>query len=112
MAPATTSTWKRSTAAWRRRSPARAALAFYIAGADPYRGDRYGRLALSREGLAERDRRVLGRCAALGVPVAVVMGGGYAAEEQVVSIHLETVRAAAASLGGRAPGGAVAQPIV
>ena len=59
-------------------------LVFYIAGADPYRGDRYGRLALSRAGLAERDRWVLGRCAAMGLPVAVVMGGGYAAVEEVV----------------------------
>jgi acetoin utilization deacetylase AcuC-like enzyme len=69
-------------------------LAFYIAGADPYREDRYGRLRLSRAGLAERDYRVLGGCAAVGVPVAVVMGGGYASVDDVVAIHLETVRAA------------------
>ncbi len=70
-------------------------LALYVAGADPYRGDRYGRLALSRAGLAERDRRLFARCGAAGVPVAVVMGGGYAAVETVVTIHLETIRAAA-----------------
>ncbi len=87
-------------------------LAFYIAGADPFRGDRYGRLALSRDGLAERDRRVLARCGAKGLPVAVVMGGGYAAVEAVVAIHLETVRAAAASLAGRAPNGAAEKRIV
>jgi acetoin utilization deacetylase AcuC-like enzyme len=87
-------------------------LVFYIAGADAYHGDRYGRLALSRGGLAERDRRVLGRCAAMGLPVAVVMGGGYAAVEAVVAIHLETVRTAAASVGGRAPRGAAEERIV
>jgi hypothetical protein len=38
-------------------------LAFYLAGADPHEGDRLGRLKLSDAGLAERDRRVLARCA-------------------------------------------------
>ena len=75
-------------------------MVFYIAGADPYAGDRYGRLAVSRDGLARRDRRVFDRCAALGHPVAVAMGGGYAAVEEVVAIHLETVRAAARMAGG------------
>ena len=75
-------------------------LAFYIAGADPYRGDRYGRMRLTRAGLAERDRRVFARCAAVGLPVAVVMGGGYAAVAEVVSIHLETVRGARWCLAG------------
>ncbi|MFQ5351438.1 MAG: histone deacetylase, partial [Thermoanaerobaculia bacterium] len=75
-------------------------LAFYIAGADPFREDRYGRLAVSRDGLAERDRRVFAGCTAAGVPVTVVMGGGYATLEAVVSIHLETVRLASESLGG------------
>ena len=83
-----------------RAAGSRPQLVFYVAGADPYREDRYGRLALSRAGLAERDRRVFARWAAERVPVAVVMGGGYAAVERVVSIHLETVRAAAASSGG------------
>lgn len=72
-------------------------LALYIAGADPYVGDRLGRLALSKEGLAERDRRVLGRCRALGIPVAVVMGGGYAQPvEDTVDIHFRTVQLALA----------------
>ena len=57
---------------------ARADLAFYLAGADPYAGDSLGRLGLTKAGLAERDRLVFDRCREAGLPVAVVMGGGYA----------------------------------
>ncbi len=75
---------------------ARADLAVYLAGADPYAGDRLGRLALTKAGLAERDRLVLSRCRAAGVPVAVTMAGGYAEPiDDTVEIHLETVRATA-----------------
>ncbi len=71
-------------------------LAIYIAGADPFLGDRLGRLAMTKDGLAEHDRWVLGHCLQRGLPVAVVMGGGYARQvEDVVEIHLETVRLAA-----------------
>jgi len=76
---------------------ARPELVIYVAGADPYEGDRLGLLKLSKAGLAERDRLVLEGCAGQGIPVAVVMGGGYArAIEDVVCIHLATIRAAAA----------------
>ena len=72
---------------------ARADLAIYLAGADPFVGDALGRLALSKAGLAERDRLVLDRCRRAGLPVAVVMAGGYARQIQdTVDIHLETVR--------------------
>ncbi|MDT8370106.1 MAG: histone deacetylase [Longimicrobiales bacterium] len=71
-------------------------LVFYIAGADPYRGDALGRLAVSVEGLAERDRRVFGHFGRLGVPVAVVMAGGYAPDvHRIVEIHAHTIREAA-----------------
>lgn len=71
-------------------------LVIYLAGADPYAGDRLGRLALSREGLAERDRRVLARCRHDGVPVAIAMAGGYAHEiDDTVDIHCNTVLTAA-----------------
>lgn len=77
-------------------SLANADLAIYLAGADPYAGDRLGRLKLSMEGLAARDRLVLGLCRAEGLPVAVTMAGGYAHEvEDIVAIHLQTVRIAA-----------------
>jgi acetoin utilization deacetylase AcuC-like enzyme len=75
---------------------AKADLAIYLAGADPYEGDLWGRLALSKQGLAERDRMVMGRCWQMGLPVTVVMAGGYGRHvEDTVEIHLQTVRIAA-----------------
>jgi acetoin utilization deacetylase AcuC-like enzyme len=72
---------------------AHADLAIYLAGADPFVGDALGRLALSKTGLAERDRLVLDRGRRADLPVAVVMAGGYAHQIQdTVDIHLETVR--------------------
>jgi acetoin utilization deacetylase AcuC-like enzyme len=49
----------------------------YDAGVDVYRHDRLGRLNLSERGIRLRDRLVLDRCAAKGIPVATVVGGGY-----------------------------------
>jgi acetoin utilization deacetylase AcuC-like enzyme len=75
-------------------------LAIYLAGADPYRDDRLGRLALSIDGLAARDRLVLDRCARHGTPVAVAMAGGYARSiDDTVTVHANTVLAAAALAG-------------
>lgn len=71
-------------------------IAIFLAGADPFREDRFGRLGVSKEGLAERDRRVLGACLEAGVPVAVVMAGGYARDTaDTVDIHVRTVGVAA-----------------
>jgi acetoin utilization deacetylase AcuC-like enzyme len=76
---------------------ARADLAIYLAGADPFAGDRLGRLALSKAGLARRDDLVLATCRGAGLPVDVAMAGGYARElGDVVDIHLRTVEVAAA----------------
>lgn len=73
-----------------------AGLVIYIAGADPFSGDRLGRLALSRQGLASRDQLVFEYCCQLGLPCAVVMGGGYAREIQdIVAINLQTLKIAA-----------------
>jgi acetoin utilization deacetylase AcuC-like enzyme len=70
-------------------------IVFYLGGADPYGGDRLGRLALSIAGLRERDETVLGECRARGIPVATVMSGGYAADiSDTVEIHCNTIRAA------------------
>lgn len=70
-------------------------LAIFLAGADAWEGDRLGRLALTRAGLAARDRLVLSRLRDAGVPVAIVMGGGYAPDPaDTARIHLETVRVA------------------
>lgn len=71
-------------------------LAIYIAGADPYVGDRLGRLSLTKNGLAARDRLVLDACIKRELPVAVVMGGGYANPvEDTVAIHFQTITIAA-----------------
>lgn len=68
---------------------------FYIAGADPYEGDRLGRLSLTFDGLAARDHLVLSRCRAADLPVAISMGGGYAPDiEAIVRIHAGTIREA------------------
>ena len=70
--------------------------AIYLAGADPYEGDRYGRLALTKEGLAQRDRLVLGELHGRGIPVAIAMSGGYARDiDDIVEIHATTIRTAA-----------------
>ncbi|MCA9718599.1 MAG: histone deacetylase [Myxococcales bacterium] len=72
-------------------------LAIYVAGADPYAGDTLGRLALSKDGLRRRDHAVLSACRRAGVAVAVTMAGGYAGDiADIVEIHRETVRVAAA----------------
>lgn len=77
-----------------------AELAIYLAGADPFEDDRLGRLAVSKEGLAERDRMVLGSCRDRGIPVAVTMAGGYARNvEDTVEIHLRSVETAASLAG-------------
>lgn len=71
---------------------AQAGLAIYLAGADPFHGDRLGRLALTKAGLLARDRMVLSMCKTAGIPVAVVMAGGYApAIEDIVDIHFQTI---------------------
>lgn len=71
-------------------------LAIFIAGADAFSGDRLGKLSISKAGLAERDTLVLSLCEGAGLPVAVAMGGGYADNvEDIVDIHLQTVRIAA-----------------
>jgi acetoin utilization deacetylase AcuC-like enzyme len=68
-------------------------LIVYLAGADPFAGDRLGGLSLSHEGLRARDRTVL--AAARGVPVAIVLAGGYAVDvEDTIAIHVATVQEA------------------
>ena len=67
-------------------------LAFYLAGADPHENDRLGRLSLSAEGLAERDRRVLAALRERGIPVALAMAGGYGRDLAVtVSLQRRTL---------------------
>jgi acetoin utilization deacetylase AcuC-like enzyme len=71
-------------------------LAIYLAGADPFEGDRFGRLSVTKSGLAERDRIVLEACRERGIPVAVTMAGGYAKEVgDTVDVHFQSVSRAA-----------------
>ena len=75
---------------------AQADAVIYLAGADPYVEDRFGRLDLSKEGLAKRDRLVLQYCRKAGLSVAITMAGGYAPNiEDTVDIHFQTVCIAA-----------------
>lgn len=74
-------------------------LVIYAAGADPFFDDQLGGLALSKEGLLIRDRVVFDTCLRHGVPVAVVLAGGYARYvEDTVEIHANTVVALLQSL--------------
>jgi acetoin utilization deacetylase AcuC-like enzyme len=71
-------------------------LAIYLAGADPFEGDRLGRLSVTKSGLAERDRIVLEACRERKIPVAVTMAGGYAYEVgDTVDVHFQSIRRAA-----------------
>jgi acetoin utilization deacetylase AcuC-like enzyme len=75
---------------------ARADIVLYIAGADPYEGDRLGRLGLTKAGLLERDRMVLAAATTAATPVAIVCGGGYCQDlEAIVDIHATTMLLAA-----------------
>src|SRR6266496_3165301 len=70
-------------------------LICYIAGADPYREDQLGGLALTIEGLKKRDELVFRVAHAKGIPVMVTYAGGYAQRvEDTVAIHCNTVVAA------------------
>jgi acetoin utilization deacetylase AcuC-like enzyme len=78
-------------------------LLVYVAGADPYQQDQLGGLSLSFEGLRARDRLVIGRAHEAGIPVAVVLAGGYAESvEDTITIHANTAAVAKEVLqGGR-----------
>jgi acetoin utilization deacetylase AcuC-like enzyme len=79
-------------------------IVFYLAGADPYEGDRLGRLSLTIDGLRTRDRLVFEACRRRGIPVVVTMSGGYAPDvEAIVTIHCNTIREAVGA-ARRVPG--------
>jgi acetoin utilization deacetylase AcuC-like enzyme len=70
-------------------------LVFYVGGADPYREDQLGGLALTMEGLARRDALVFDYAKRHRVPVAITLAGGYARRvEDTVRIHVGTILAA------------------
>ncbi len=70
-------------------------FAFYLAGSDPFEGDKLGRLKLTKQGLLRRDRHVFEACQSTGLPVAVVLAGGYAHDiRDTVAIHVGTAKTA------------------
>ena len=74
-------------------------LIFYVAGADPFYEDQLGGLALTLDGLRERDHIVFRMARDRGIPVAVVLAGGYAMHvADTVSVHVGTVQTAKAVL--------------
>jgi len=75
-------------------------LLVYVAGADPYKNDQIGNLALTIEGLQKRDEFIVETARNFSVPTAVVLAGGYAARvEDTVTIHVNTVKTALAYMG-------------
>jgi acetoin utilization deacetylase AcuC-like enzyme len=82
---------------------ARADFAFYLAGADPWEGDRLGRLSLTKAGLRARDELALDRLRGAGLRVCVVLAGGYAPDvRDTVDINAATAAAVAARLAAPA----------
>jgi acetoin utilization deacetylase AcuC-like enzyme len=68
---------------------------FYLAGADPYEQDQLGGLRLTQEGLRRRDRIVIETVRRTGVPLVVVLAGGYARRvDDTVAIHVATIEEA------------------
>lgn len=89
---------------------ARADLAFYLAGVDVARGDRFGRLALTEQGIAERDRMVLGHVWRQGIATCLTLSGGYAlgadgktSSERTAELHAITHRVAQGELARAGP---------
>jgi acetoin utilization deacetylase AcuC-like enzyme len=76
---------------------ARADMVFYLAGVDVAAGDRYGKLALTEEGIRLRDRRVIEMVRGRGLPLVIVLAGGYAAtRERTAELHAHAFREAVA----------------
>ena len=72
-------------------------IAFYVAGVDVAAHDRYGRLSLTEEGIRLRDRAVIETVRGRGIPLAMVLAGGYApTRRRTAELHAHAFREAAA----------------
>lgn len=70
-------------------------IVFYVAGVDVVAGDRYGKLALTEQGLQARDRRVVEAVRARNCPLVIVLGGGYAVNSlRTAELHAHVFREA------------------
>ena len=68
---------------------------YYLCGVDIVETDKLGKLSMTIEGCAERDRFVLQTCFDYNIPVMCSMGGGYSADVNiVVEAHANTFRLA------------------
>lgn len=77
-------------------------MVFYLAGADPYEGDRFGRLRLTIGGLRRRDALVIEGCRQAGIPITLTMSGGYADDvETIARIHANTIHVAVGAMPAR-----------
>lgn len=66
-------------------------MVFYNAGVDPHRDDKLGRLALTEQGLVDRDWLVIDAVRSRGLPLAAVIGGGYGADHDAVGVRHATI---------------------
>jgi acetoin utilization deacetylase AcuC-like enzyme len=81
---------------------ANADIAFYLAGVDVAAGDRYGKLALTEEGIRQRDLCVIESVRSRGVPLSIVLAGGYASSRvRTAELHAHAFREAVAYLRRR-----------
>jgi acetoin utilization deacetylase AcuC-like enzyme len=72
-------------------------IVFYLAGVDVAAGDRYGKLALTEEGIRLRDRRVIEEVRSRGAPLVIVLAGGYApSRARTAELHAHVFREAVA----------------
>jgi acetoin utilization deacetylase AcuC-like enzyme len=79
-------------------------IAFYLAGVDVAAGDRYGKLALSDEGIRRREQQVVEAVRSRGVPLVIVLAGGYASTRaRTAELHAHAIRAAVAYERRRPP---------
>ena len=86
-------------------------LILYQGGVDPFAGDRLGRLALSDEGLARRDRLVAALAIARGIPLASTVGGGYGDDAGAIARrHVDVIVRLAEAFSRAAPPAPLAPP--
>ncbi|MGD0501627.1 MAG: histone deacetylase [Steroidobacteraceae bacterium] len=79
-------------------------IVFYLAGVDIAVGDRFGKLAVSEDGIRRRDCRVIDEINSRGIPFVIVLGGGYASSPaRTAELHAHAFRAAVAGEPGLAP---------
>jgi len=80
---------------------ARPDLIIYVAGTDVYEDDPLGGLSLTARDVLERDMFVIDSARSRGIPIAVVLSGGYS--PQSWQLHYNTIREAIQRYGREGP---------